>query len=349
MPQMPSMAAYRRPVHLLPNAITVLALCSGLSAVQFALIGRFELSVAAGGVAALLDALDGRIARLLDATSKLGAELDSLADCVAFGVAPALVMYVWRLEGYQLGWVTALVYAVCTALRLARFNTLTDDEDEERPYAKEFFVGIPAPAGALTIGLPLYLELYVGPGWWSAPMTVGIWTLLVGAGMVSRLPTLSLKSVRVSPSLLVPLLVGVALAAAVVITEPFLALALMAGCYLALLPYTIYRYRWLARHPEAWGVPLRQRRAVVRARSARRLGLRPPRRRRIADPRRAGTTARRTRLRRDQPSGSGVAGSGVAGSGVAGSGVAGNGAASPGNGMPRRSWRRLGLRSARRR
>jgi CDP-diacylglycerol--serine O-phosphatidyltransferase len=155
---------------------------------------------------------------------------------------------------------------------------------------------------------------------------------------VSRLPTLSLKSVQVPPSLLVPLLVGVALTAAVVITAPFLALSLIAAGYLASLPYTIYRYRWLGRHPEAWGVPLRQRRAVARARSTRRLGLRPPRRRRVADPRRAGTTARRARLRRDPsaPSGNGV--------------VGGDGAATPtGDGVPGRSWRRLGLRNARRR
>jgi len=144
-------------VRLLPNAVTVVALCSGLSAVYFALSGRFELCVAAGGIAALCDALDGRLARMLDASSRIGAELDSLSDLVSFGVAPALVMYIWALQGTRLGWVVALVFAVCMALRLARFNTLLDVD--QPLYAKEFFVGVPAPAAALLSGLPLYATL----------------------------------------------------------------------------------------------------------------------------------------------------------------------------------------------
>ena len=117
-------------VRLLPNAVTVVALCSDLSAVYFALSGRFALCVAAAGIAALCDALDGRLARMLDASSRIGAELDSLADLVSFGVAPALVLYIWALQGTRLGWVVALVFAVCMALRLARFNTLIDAEDQ---------------------------------------------------------------------------------------------------------------------------------------------------------------------------------------------------------------------------
>jgi CDP-diacylglycerol--serine O-phosphatidyltransferase len=147
-------------VRLLPNAVTVVALCSGLSAVYFALSGRFELCVAAGGIAALCDALDGRLARMLDASSRIGAELDSLSDLVSFGVAPALVMYIWALQGTRLGWVVALVFAVCMALRLARFNTLLDVD--QPLYAKEFFVGVPAPAAALLSGLPLYATLHFG-------------------------------------------------------------------------------------------------------------------------------------------------------------------------------------------
>ncbi len=129
----------------------------------FALGGRFELCVAAAGFAALCDALDGRLARLLDATSRIGAELDSLADLVSFGVAPALVIYIWALEGSRFGWVVALVFAVCMALRLARFNTLLDVEDRY-PFAKEFFVGVPAPAAALSAGMPLYVSLHFGDG-----------------------------------------------------------------------------------------------------------------------------------------------------------------------------------------
>jgi len=274
---------YQAGVRLLPNAVTVLALCAGLSAVNFALAGRFELCVAAVGAAALCDALDGGLARLLDASSRIGQELDSLADLVSFGVAPALVIYIWALEGTRFGWVVALIFAVCMALRLARFNALIDDED--RPvFAKEFFIGVPAPAAALTAGIPLYLGLHFGrDGWWSSPITVSIWALFAAALMVSRIPTLSLKSVRVRPRWIAPLLVLVGVAAALLLTAPFLGMALIGVGYLLLVPYTIYRYRWLEQHPEAWGVPVQERRAVARAaRSARRLGLRPPLRRRVA-------------------------------------------------------------------
>lgn len=292
---------YSAGIRLLPNAVTVLALCAGLSAVYFALQGRFELCVAAVGAAALCDALDGRLARLLDASTRIGAELDSLADLVSFGVSPAIVLYLWQLDGNRLGWVVALVFAVCTALRLARFNTLIDVEDEV-PYAKEFFVGVPAPAAALVAGIPLFVTLDFGPGWWSAPALVGVWALVVAGMMVSRLPTLSFKSVRVRPRLIAPLLVLVGLAAAALITVPFVGLAVVGLVYLALLPYTAYRHRWLARHPEAWNVPVRERRAVARAaRSARRLGLRPPLRRRVAG--RASAVARAVRRFGDDSAG----------------------------------------------
>jgi CDP-diacylglycerol---serine O-phosphatidyltransferase len=274
--------AYVAGIRLLPNAVTVLALCSGLSAVYFAMAGQFQLCVALVGAAALCDALDGRLARMLDATSRMGAELDSLADLVSFGVSPALVLYLWVLHGSQFGWVVTLVYAVCMALRLARFNTLLDVEDPY-PFAKEFFVGVPAPAAALSAGIPLYITLEFGPGWWSNPVLVGVWALVIAGLMVSRIPTLSLKTIRVPPGVVAPLLVVIALAAAVLITVPFLGLAIVSVGYLLLVPYTWYRYRWLAAHPEAWNVPQRERRAVARAaRSARRLGLRPPLRRRVA-------------------------------------------------------------------
>ncbi len=287
------MPTYSAGIRLLPNAVTVLALCAGLSGVYFALGGRFELCVAAVGIAAICDAVDGRLARLLDASSRIGAELDSLADLVSFGVAPALVIYIWQLEGSRFGWTVALVFAVCMALRLARFNTLIDVEDE-LPYAKEFFVGVPAPAAALVAGIPLYVTLQFGGGWWSDPVTVGLWALVAAGLMVSRLPTLSFKTVRVRPRLVAPLLVLVGLVAAVVVTAPFLGLAVAALAYLAHTPYAAYLHRWMGRHPEAWNVPVRERRAVARgARSARRLGLRPPLRRRVAG--RASAVARAVR------------------------------------------------------
>ena len=276
------MPTSRASVRLLPNAVTVLALCSGLSAVNFALAGRFDLCVAAIAAAAVFDALDGGLARLLDASSKIGAELDSLSDLVAFGVSPALLFYIWRLEGNRLGWVVALVFAVCMALRLARFNTLIDAE-QRWPFAKEFFVGVPAPAAALVGGLPLLLWLQFGDGWWSAPLTVGLWALFAALLMVSRLPTISLKTARIPTRFVPGALVLVGLGFALLVAEPFLAMSAVAVGYLLLLPYTIYRYEWLKRHPEAWDVPKQERRAVARAaRSARRLGLRSPLRWRVA-------------------------------------------------------------------
>jgi len=287
-----------RGIRLLPNAITVLALCSGLSSVQFALAHRWELSVLSLTVAAIFDALDGRIARLLDATSRMGAELDSLADCISFGVSPALMLFIWRTDQVRLGWVVALVFAACAVLRLARFNTLLE-ETEKPPYAKEFFVGVPSPAGALMAVTPLLVQLQFGPGPWSSPVVVAAWMVLVAILMISRMHTLSMKTMRVPPRLIAPLLVLVALAAAVLITMPFLAIAIGVLLYVLHLPYAAYRYRWLGRHPEAWFVSARQRRAAVRAlRGARDPGTNPPLRRRVAGAARARASALNNRRER---------------------------------------------------
>ncbi|GAA4931226.1 CDP-diacylglycerol--serine O-phosphatidyltransferase [Actinomycetospora succinea] len=293
-----------RGVRLLPNAVTVLALCSGLSGVQFMLAENRIAALACIALAAVFDALDGRLARLLDATSKMGAELDSLSDCVSFGVSPALILFLWSLHDIRIGWVVALVLVVSAALRLARFNTLSDDE-EAPPYAGEFFVGVPSPAGALVALAPMALEVQLGPGFWSQPVVVAVWTIMVGTLMISRVPTASLKSVRVPPSLVAPLLVAVAFAAAALVTFPFVVYAVAVGAYLLHIPWAANRYRWLGRHPEVWHVPPRQRRAVRRAH--RRLGLAPPRRnlrRRVAGAaQRAGSAARNIGRDRDRHGG----------------------------------------------
>jgi CDP-diacylglycerol--serine O-phosphatidyltransferase len=268
-------------VRVLPNAITVLALCAGLSAVQFALSGHLELSIAAIGIAAVFDGLDGRIARLLDATSKMGAELDSLSDAVAFGVSPALVLFVWRLHEFRAGWVIALVFAVCMVLRLARFNTLLDETDQP-PFAKEFFVGVPAPAGGLLAMLPIGLSEQFGNGWWTSSPAVSVWTVAIAALLISRIPTLSVKTIRVPAKAVAPLLVMVGLLAAAVITFPLGTLVAAMVVYLLHIPYSVRRYHWLSRHPEAWDIPPNERRAIRRAGGVRRLGLRPPLRRRVA-------------------------------------------------------------------
>ncbi|OLR90270.1 CDP-diacylglycerol--serine O-phosphatidyltransferase [Actinokineospora bangkokensis] len=264
-------------------------MCAGLSAVQFTLKGQLGYAIASIAVAAVLDSLDGRIARLLDATSKMGAELDSLADAISFGVAPALVLYTWRFGGDRVGWVCCLVFAVCMILRLARFNTLLDDA-EQPPYAKEFFVGVPAPAGGLLALLPMILTIEYGDTghWWQSQPVVMVWTIAVAVLLISRIPTLSVKTVKVPARAVAPLLVGVGLLAAAVITYPMLALAVLLVAYLLHIPYAVRRKQWLAHHPEAWNVPPKERRAIRRESGyRRRLGLRAPVRRVAGAARRA--------------------------------------------------------------
>ncbi|MEV6719019.1 CDP-diacylglycerol--serine O-phosphatidyltransferase [Lentzea sp. NPDC051208] len=193
-------------------------MCSGLSAVHFANVGMWGAAIAAIAAAAVFDGLDGRIARMLDATSKMGAELDSLADAISFGVAPALAVYLWKFEGSRAGWVIALIFAVCMVVRLARFNTLL--EKEQPPFAKEFFVGVPAPAGGLLLLLPLIIE----------------------------------EQVKVPPRAVASLLLAVGLLAAAIVTYPLVALIIAMVVYLAHLPYSVRWYLRLSKHPEAWTV-----------------------------------------------------------------------------------------------
>lgn len=311
-------------IRLLPNAITVLAMCAGLSAVHFAIAGMYGAAIGSIAAAAVFDGLDGRIARLLDATSKMGAELDSLADAISFGVAPALVIYVWKFDSSREGWVVALIFAVCMVLRLARFNTLL--EVDQPAFTKEFFVGVPAPAGGLLLLLPLILDEQLGrSGWWSSQPVVAVWTVGIALLLVSRIPTLSVKTIKVPPRLVAPLLVMVGLLAAAVITFPLVALIAAMLVYLGHLPYSVRRYRWLAKHPEAWSVPAADRRAIKRAHgvAARRLGLRQPLGGRVA-----GAAMRAVRRPRRTVDPTQVA-------------AETNGQARPGK---RRGWRQIGLR-----
>lgn len=274
-------------VRLLPSVVTILALCAGLSAVKFALEGQLGFALAMIGAAAILDALDGRIARLLDATSRIGAELDSLADAISFGVAPALVLYVTLLEGSSSGWIIALVYAVAMVLRLARFNTLLDDDMDDTPgYASEFFTGVPAPAGALIVLTPIAAFQEWGDGWWSSFYVVVGWTLFTAGMAVSRIPTLALKTVSVPPRMAAALLILVALAAAALITYPLILLMVLVAVYLTHIPFAVRSQRWVAARPYTWDAKPAERRAERRAirrapgnnrRSSARLGLRRPR------------------------------------------------------------------------
>jgi CDP-diacylglycerol--serine O-phosphatidyltransferase len=230
---------------LVPNLITLLALCAGLTAIRLAVEDKLEFALAAIVFAAVLDAVDGRIARMLKGTSRFGAELDSLADFVNFGVAPGLILYFWTLhELKSVGWIAAMVFVICAALRLARFNVMIDDPN--RPaWAGNFFVGMPAPAGAITVLLPIYLYFLGVPKLtFEAPLTF-VYTLAIALVMVSRLPVFSGKKLsnRVPREMVLPIFVVVVLLVALLISYPWLILSLGTVCYLGSLPFGWFAYQ----------------------------------------------------------------------------------------------------------
>ena len=230
---------------LLPNLITLLALCAGLTAIRLSVEGKLELALAAIVFAALLDGIDGRVARMLKGTSKFGAELDSLADFVNFGVTPALILYFWGLHELQsAGWIAALVFAICAGLRLARFNVMIDDPNKP-VWAADFFTGIPAPAGAITVLLPIYLYFLGVPNGLVVVWLTFVYTLTIGLLMVSRLPVFSGKRVgkRVRPEMVLPVFVVVVLLVALLISYPWIVLTLGTIAYLACLPLGWLSYR----------------------------------------------------------------------------------------------------------
>jgi len=221
---------------LIPNILTLLALCAGLTAMRFALEQHYQMAVIAIVVAAVLDGLDGRIARLIGATSKFGAELDSLSDFVCFGVAPAVMLYLWVMHGGgRFGWAVVLLYAVCTALRLARFNTALDDT--ARPaWSFNYFTGVPAPAGAGLAILPMIASFEIGPGWLDHPWLIDAWTIVVSGLMVSRIPTFAFKRLRVPHWMVLPVLLAVGIMAAGMAAEPWITLMGIGVAYIVSLP-----------------------------------------------------------------------------------------------------------------
>ncbi len=238
---------------LLPNLITLLALCAGLTGVRLAIEGKLEWAVAAIVFAAMLDGVDGRVARMLKGTSRFGAELDSLADFFNFGVAPALILYFWGLQELgNAGWIAAMVFAICAGLRLARFNVMIDDPD--RPaWAANFFVGMPAPGGAIAALLPIYIALLGMPRFSLFVPLVFVYTLAIAALMVSRLPVFSGKRVgkRVPPEMVLPVFVLVVAFFALLIAYPWLVLTTGTLLYLASLPFGLIAYRNYQRADEA--------------------------------------------------------------------------------------------------
>lgn len=231
---------------MVPNLVTSLALCAGLTSIRLAMEGRYELAVWAILVAAILDAIDGRVARLLKSTSNFGAQLDSLADFVNFGVAPALLIYVWLLQdgARSIGWIACLVYAICAALRLARFNAALEGEPQP-DWQKDYFVGVPSPAGALTVLFPLSLAKSGLTIIADLPLLVAAYTILIGLLMVSRLPTYSGKraGARIPGESVMPFFVLVVVIAGLLASYTFQVLAIGTALYVAHIPFAWRTWR----------------------------------------------------------------------------------------------------------
>jgi CDP-diacylglycerol--serine O-phosphatidyltransferase len=226
--------------------VTLLAVCSGVTAIRLGIEGRFELAVGAVILATVLDAMDGRIARLLKGTSRFGAELDSLADFVNFGVTPAVLIYLWSLNSLKnLGWSAALALAIACALRLARFNVMLDDPEAPK-WHRAFFTGIPAPAGALLAISPMYLGFLgiVGDGHFIAPAVLP-WVLVVALGMISRLPTFSGKtmSTRIPREWVLWILAGLVFALILLVSFPWTLMLLASLGYVISLPYALKNWK----------------------------------------------------------------------------------------------------------
>ncbi len=231
--------------YVLPNLLTLIALCSGVTAIRFAVEGRFELAVAGIMVAIFLDAVDGRLARYLEGTSRFGAELDSLADFVNFGVAPAIMVYFWSLNALRtFGWVVSLMLAIGCALRLARFNVALDGPAKPS-WVSSYFTGMPAPAGALLALAPLYLGFLgiIDEGHPFAK-TISVYEMFIAALMVSRIPTFSGKTIaRIPREFFMPILALMALFVVFLISYPWETLTALTATYLLLLPVGVMSYR----------------------------------------------------------------------------------------------------------
>jgi CDP-diacylglycerol--serine O-phosphatidyltransferase len=233
---------------MVPNAVTALALCFGLTGVRFAVSAaqgnetHWKIALACVIGAGVLDGMDGRIARLLRAQSRFGAELDSLSDVCAFGVAPALIMFLWSLHSApQFGWTASLALAVCCALRLARFNSRIDSEDQPHKSAG-FLTGVPAPAGAGLAFVPVYLWLVTGSEWFRTWYVTMPWVLLIALLLISSVATYSWSSLRIRRSSRLFAIAGVGLLGAALVTASWVTLLVISVLYLAMLPFSVASY-----------------------------------------------------------------------------------------------------------
>ena len=239
---------------ILPNLMTLLGLCIGLSSIRLGLEGRYGVAVLAIAVSGVIDGLDGRLARLLKATSRFGAEFDSLADFLCFGIAPALLLYMWSLQPWgAIGFLPPLMYASAMALRLARFNAALESAPKAA-FSYNFFTGVPAPAGALLVLFPLFVGLAAsehGQSWLQNFVSYPLFTALVLAATavlcVSTLPVWSFKNFKIPVVLVLPLLLGVVVFAALIFADPYVAGGLAGLAYIIMLPFSLRSYRRLAR------------------------------------------------------------------------------------------------------
>lgn len=226
----------------LPNAVTALALCAGLTGIRYGFAENWTMALTFIILAGVLDGLDGRIARALRAQSKFGAELDSLSDNIAFGTAPALIIFFWSLQhAPKFGWTVSLALAVCCALRLARYNARIDETEQPHKVAG-FNTGVPAPAGAGLAFVPVYLWLITGNDLFQSWQLVMPWTLFVAALMISSIPTYSWTSLRIRRSWRIFALAGVALLGAALVNEPWITLLAVSLAYLATVPFSLASY-----------------------------------------------------------------------------------------------------------
>ena len=227
---------------VIPNAITAAALCAGLTGVRFAINLDWDKAVLAVLIAGVLDGIDGRIARLLKAQSRFGAELDSLSDSLSFGMAPALILFMWSLEDLpRFGWFAALAFALSCALRLARFNARIDLDDQPHKSAG-YLTGVPAPVGALLAFVPLYLWLASGDELFREPVAVAAWLALIAFLMISNIATLSWTSLRPRRGIRLGVILFVGLLFGMFLMDPWWTLVVICGGYLALMPYAIVSY-----------------------------------------------------------------------------------------------------------
>ena len=226
---------------LIPNVITIAALISGLTALRFALAGKWDMVVGLIFIAAIFDALDGRTARLLRATSAFGAALDSLSDVVVFGVIPGLCLYLWALQDHgNIAWASALFYIVCIALRLARFDSELPDKPE---YAKDFFTGLPSPAAGLLVISPIVIDIHFQLAFIREAELVSAVLVICGIGAVSAVPTFAGKTLRIPSRYALPALAIIAMFVAYALSQPWAAYLILAGIYLATLPLSAIIYQ----------------------------------------------------------------------------------------------------------